>query len=90
MQEAIDTTRKLIAGRTKALQREYEQGTGRTDFDHWLTPSLRTEKESSTVKTEATKTMPSTEKLQAYTNAHPEFGGDINKARKYLSEQGYK
>ena len=40
--------------------------------------------------TEATKTMPSTEKLQAYTNAHPEFGGDINKARKYLSEQGYK
>jgi len=90
LQEAIDTTRKLIAGRTKALQREYEQGTGRTDFDHWLTPSLRTEKESSTVKTEATKTMPSTEKLQAYTNAHPEFGGDINKARKYLSEQGYK
>ena len=90
LQEAIDTTRKLIAGRTKALQREYEQGTGRTDFDHWLTPSLRTGKESSTVKTEATKTMPSTEKLQAYTNAHPEFGGDINKARKYLSEQGYK
>ena len=40
--------------------------------------------------TPVTKTMPSTEKLQAYTNAHPEFGGDINKARKYLSEQGYK
>jgi len=90
LQGAINTTRKLIAGRTKALQREYEQGTGRTDFENLLTPSLRTGRESSPNKSESTKVMPSQEKLQAYTNAHAEFGGDIKKAEQYLYGLGYR
>jgi len=90
LQGAINTTRKLIAGRTKALQREYEQGTGRTDFENLLTPSLRTGEESSSGKSESTKTMPSQEKLQAYTDAHAEFGGNIEKARKHLYDLGYR
>ena len=90
LQGAINTTRKLIAGRTKALQREYEQGTGRTDFENLLTPSLRTGEESSSGKSESTKTMPSQEKLQAYTDAHAEFGGNVEKARKHLYDLGYR
>jgi len=90
LQGAINTTRKLIAGRTKALQREYEQGTGRTDFENLLTPSLRTGEESSSGKSESTKTMPSQEQLQAYTDAHAEFGGNIEKARKHLYDWGYR
>lgn len=38
----------------------------------------------------ATKTMPTDERLNAYVAAHPEFGGDINKAKEFLRSQGYK
>ena len=38
----------------------------------------------------ATKTMPTDERLNAYVAAHPEFGGDINKAKEFLRTQGYK
>ena len=97
LQGAIDTTRKLIAGRTKALQREYEQGTGRTDFEHWLTPSLRTEKESSTVKTETTPvtnsaTQPQFKASSApqsaidYLKNHPEFKDAFKSKYGYLPE----
>ena len=40
--------------------------------------------------TEATKTMPSQEKLQAYADAHAEFGGDVEKARNHLYGLGYR
>jgi hypothetical protein len=38
----------------------------------------------------APKTMPTDERLNAYVAAHPEFGGDINKAKEFLRTQGYK
>ena len=38
----------------------------------------------------ATKTMPTDERLNAYVAAHPEFDGDINKAKEFLRTQGYK
>jgi hypothetical protein len=34
--------------------------------------------------------MPSQEKLQAYTDANAEFGGNIEKARKHLYDLGYR
>jgi hypothetical protein len=34
--------------------------------------------------------MPSEAKLKAYVAAHPEFNGDINKAKEFLRSQGYQ
>jgi len=39
---------------------------------------------------ETTKKMPSQEKLQAYADAHAEFGGDVEKARNHLYGLGYR
>ena len=36
------------------------------------------------------KPMPSEDKLRAYVAAHPEFNGDINKAKEFLRSQGYQ
>jgi len=36
------------------------------------------------------KAMPTGEKLKAYTQAHPEFSGDEEKAKSYLRSQGYE
>jgi len=36
------------------------------------------------------KQMPTGEKLKAYTEAHPEFGGNEEKAKEYLRSQGYE
>ena len=38
----------------------------------------------------ASKPMPTGEKLEAYTRAHPEFGGDQEKAKEFLRSQGYQ
>ena len=38
----------------------------------------------------APKPMPSEAKLKAYVAAHPEFNGDINKAKEFLRSQGYQ
>ena len=43
-----------------------------------------------TVAPTETKQMPTGEKLSAYTQSHPEFGGSEEKAKEFLRSQGYK
>ena len=41
--EAIRTVRELFGGQLNGLQRTYEQGTGRRDFDRFLSPAAKRE-----------------------------------------------
>ena len=46
--------------------------------------------ETATPKSSDKKTMPTGEKLKAYTAAHPEFKGSENEAKNFLRSQGYE
>jgi hypothetical protein len=72
--EAMTKSPKLTMGILQEMATEFQGRTGE------ITPEKQVE----------TKPMPSPEKLTAYTKAHPEFGGDENKAKEFLRSQGYK
>jgi hypothetical protein len=72
--EAMTKSPKLTLPILQEMATEFQGRTGE------ITPEKQVE----------TKPMPSPEKLTAYTKAHPEFGGDENKAKEFLRSQGYK
>ena len=82
-QEDLDLAIRTSQGKGIKLQ-PGEKNMTFTEFvnEHGLgeKPSASTEK----------KQMPTGEKLSSYTQAHPEFNGDEEKAKEFLRSQGYK
>ena len=90
VEEAIPFTQKQVtdavrAGESNKLTPEQKKMSF-TEFAEIKFPNSSGQPSTSS----ATKTMPTDERLNAYVAAHPEFGGDINKAKEFLRTQGYK
>ena len=91
VEEAIPFTQKQVtdavrAGESTKLNADQKK----MSFTEFAGIKFPTEEKSTPSASSATKTMPTDERLNAYVAAHPEFGGDINKAKEFLRTQGYK
>ena len=83
LKQVIDTYKQLMGGQLEGLRHQYEQSTGKTDFDRFLMEGTKAQLEGN----KSTKGTVSAATLSGYAQKH---GISESDARQFLTSQGYQ